>query len=194
MRFKHAPGPFFSPVRLKTNVTISKPILGLGFALAFAAPLVALADLPGDPTAVKQDDQGLWHDKDGDPTYKIEADGTVDWYTFSGFRRYNAACIVCHGPDGAGSSYAPALANSLKTMSYAEFFGIVVSGRKDLLNGNDLVMPAFADNKNVMCYLNDIYVYLRARSTGAVGRGRPDKHAPKPQAFATAEDKCMGPD
>jgi methanol metabolism-related c-type cytochrome len=175
-------------------VTISKPILGLGFALAFAAPLVALADMPGNPTAVKQDDQGLWHDKDGDPTYKIEADGTVDWYTFSGFRRYNAACIVCHGPDGAGSSYAPALANSLKTMSYAEFFGIVVSGRKDLLNGNDLVMPAFADNKNAMCYLNDIYVYLRARSTGAVGRGRPDKHAPKPQAFATAEDKCMGPD
>jgi hypothetical protein len=55
-------------------------------------------------------------------------------------------------------------------------------------------MPAFGDNKNVMCYLNDIYVYLRARSTGAVGRGRPDKHAPKPQAFATAEDKCMGPD
>ena len=175
-------------------MTISKPILGLGFALAFAAPLVALADMPGDPMAVKQDDQGLWHDKDGDPTYKIEADGTVDWYTFSGFRRYNAACIVCHGPDGAGSSYAPALANSLKTMSYAEFFGIVVSGRKDLLNGNDLVMPAFADNKNAMCYLNDIYVYLRARSTGAVGRGRPDKHAPKPQAFATAEDKCMGPD
>jgi methanol metabolism-related c-type cytochrome len=194
MRVKRAPGPFFAPVRLRTNVTISKPTLGLGFALAFAAPLVALADMPGDPMAVKQDDQGLWHDKDGDPTYKIEADGTVDWYTFSGFRRYNAACIVCHGPDGAGSSYAPALANSLKTMSYAEFFGIVVSGRKDLLNGNDLVMPAFADNKNAMCYLNDIYVYLRARSTGAVGRGRPDKHAPKPQAFATAEDKCMGPD
>ena len=28
-------------------------------------------------------------------------------------------------------------------------------------------MPAFADNKNVMCYLNDIYVYLRARSHGS---------------------------
>ena len=55
-------------------------------------------------------------------------------------------------------------------------------------------MPAFADNKNVMCYLNDIYVYLRARSTGAVARGRPAKHAPKPPAFAAAEDKCMGPD
>jgi hypothetical protein len=55
-------------------------------------------------------------------------------------------------------------------------------------------MPAFGDNKNVMCYLNDIYAYLRARSTGVVGRGRPDKHAPKPATFAAAEDKCMGPD
>ena len=175
-------------------MTTSKLTLGFGFALALALPLVARADPPGDPAAVSQDEQGLWHDKNGDPTYKIEPDGTVDWYTFSGFRRYNAACIVCHGPDGAGSSYAPALANSLKTMNYAEFFGTVVSGRKDLRNGNDLVMPAFADNKNVMCYLNDIYVYLRARSTGVVGRGRPDKHAPKPAAFAAAEDKCMGPD
>ena len=101
---------------------------------------------------------------------------------------------VCHGPDGAGSSYAPALANSLKTMSYAEFFGTVVSGRKDLMNGNDHVMPAFADNKNVMCYLNDIYVYLRARSTGAIPRGRPGQTCAKPAAFAAAEDKCMGPD
>jgi methanol metabolism-related c-type cytochrome len=169
--------------------------LTLGFALALSTtPFVAHADPPGDPAAVKQDEQGMWTDKNGDPTYKLEADGTVDWNTFSGFRRYNSACIVCHGPDGAGSSYAPALANSLKTMNYAEFFGTVVGGRKDLANGNDLVMPAFADNKNVTCYLNDIYVYLRARSTGVVGRGRPDKHADKSPAFAAAEDKCMGPD
>ena len=174
-------------------MTTSKLILGLSFALALATPPVALADPLGDPAAVKQDEQGMWLDKDGDPTYKVEADGTVDWNTFSGFRRYNAACIVCHGPDGAGSSYAPALANSVKTMNYAEFFGTVVGGRKDLSNGNELVMPAFADNKNVMCYLNDIYIYLRARSTGVVGRGRPDKHAPKSSSFAAAEDKCMGP-
>jgi methanol metabolism-related c-type cytochrome len=174
-------------------LTTSKLILGLSFVLALANPPVALADPLGDPAAVKQDEQGMWLDKDGDPTYKVEADGTVDWNTFSGFRRYNAACIVCHGPDGAGSSYAPALANSAKTMNYAEFFGTVVGGKKDLTNGNDLVMPAFGDNKNVMCYLNDIYIYLRARSTGVVGRGRPDKHAPKPPAFAAAEDKCMGP-
>ncbi len=175
-------------------MTTLKLVLGVGVALAFAAPLAARADAPGNPAAVTQDDQGLWHDKDGDPTYKIAPDGTVDWNTFSGYRRYNAACIVCHGPDGAGSSYAPALADSLKSMNYAEFFGTVVSGRKDLRNGNDLVMPSFGTDRNVMCYLNDIYVYLRARSTGTLGRGRPERHAPKPAAFTAAENKCMGPD
>ena len=58
-------------------------------------------------------------------------------------------------------------------MGYAEFFGTVVGGKQDLGGGQEKVMPAFADNKNVMCYLNDIYVYLRARSQDAIPRGRP---------------------
>jgi methanol metabolism-related c-type cytochrome len=191
----HAPkasaGPLFSlqwPGR-KQNVTISR--LVLAFVLAFAAPLAARADMPGDPAAVT-DDQGMWRDKNGDPTYKVSADGTVDWYTYSGFRRYHSECHVCHGPDGEGSSYAPALANSLKTMSYAEFYGTVVGGKQDLGAGQEKVMPAFADNKNVMCYLNDIYIYLRARSQDAIPRGRPPEHAPKPHEFDEAETKCMG--
>jgi methanol metabolism-related c-type cytochrome len=172
-------------------VRLPYPMIGLAFTLALAAPIVARADAPGDPAAVEQDGDGLWHDKNGDPTYKIESDGAVDWATYEGFRRYNSTCDVCHGFDGNGSSFAPALKDSLKTMSYAEFYGIVVSGQKDFRNGQDLVMPAWADNKNVMCYLNDIYVYLRARSTGALPGGRPDKHAPKPPTFTAAEDKCM---
>ena len=172
-------------------MTTFKLMLGFGFALALAAPLVARADPPGDPTAVTNDN-GMWRDKNGDPTFKVAADGTVDWYTFSGFRRYNSICFVCHGPDGEGSSFGPALADSLKTIGYAEFFGIVVGGKQDLGAGQEKVMPAFADNKNVMCYLNDIYIYLRARSQNAIPRGRPDKHEPKPPAFADAETKCMG--
>ena len=171
------------------------PIAGLAFTLGLVAPIVmARADPPGDPAAVKQDEDGIWRDKNGDPTYKIEKDGTVDWYTYSGFIRYTANCLVCHGPDGDGSSFGPALKDSLKTISYAEFYGIVVSGRKDFINGKDLVMPSWAANKNVMCYLNDIYVYLRARSTGALPRGRPEKHAPKPAAWTKNEDQCMGSD
>ena len=62
----------------------------------------ALGDGSGDPTAVKNED-GKYFDKDGNPTYNIKPDGTVDWYTYSGFRRYHSECHVCHGPDGMGS-------------------------------------------------------------------------------------------
>jgi methanol metabolism-related c-type cytochrome len=169
---------------------VSRSLLALTMILA-SGVVVAQAAPPGDPTAVKQDSDGYWRDKNGDPTYKIESDGTVDYATFNGFRRYHADCHVCHGPDGMGSTYAPALAKSLKTMDYATFAGTVVNGRKNLINGNENVMPSFAENKNVSCYLNDIYVYLRARSTDAVPRGRPLKHAPKTAAFGANEDKCM---
>jgi methanol metabolism-related c-type cytochrome len=173
--------------------SVSRSLMALAlFAVGGAA--AAQADPPGDPTAVKQDGQGYWRDKNDDPTYKIEKDGTVDYATFNGYRRFNSTCYVCHGLDGSGSSFAPALANSLKTMDYATFAGTVVNGRKNLINGNENVMPSFADNKNVTCYLNDIYVYLRARSTGALGRGRPAKHGPKPAGFSAAEDKCMADD
>ena len=93
---------------------------------------------------------------------------TVDFYTFSGYRRYHSECHVCHGPNAEGSTYAPALKDSVKRFDYAEFAGIVIGGRENKQAGNDSVMPAFADNKNAMCYLDDLYVYLRARSTDAV--------------------------
>jgi methanol metabolism-related c-type cytochrome len=163
---------------------------GVGLA-EIAAPRIALADGPGDPTAVKSED-GKYLDKDGIPTYKIGSDGTVDWYTYSGYRRYHSECHVCHGPDGMGSTYAPALKDSLKTMSYADFLGVVASGRKNISTAQENVMPAFGDNPNVACYMDDLYVYLRARSTEAWGRARPAKHEDKPEAYTEAENSCMG--
>jgi methanol metabolism-related c-type cytochrome len=152
---------------------------------------VAFADGSGDPAAVKSED-GKYLDKQGNPTYKIQADGTVDWYTYSGYRRYHSECHVCHGPDGMGSSYAPALKDSLKTMSYGDFLGIVASGRKNVSTAQDNVMPAFGDNPNVACYMDDIYVYLRARANDALGRVRPAKHEDKSPAYTQAENSCMG--
>jgi methanol metabolism-related c-type cytochrome len=159
-------------------------------ALCWSA--VALADGPGDPAAVKNDD-GKYFDKEGNPTYKVQADGTVDWYTYSGFRRYNSECLRCHGPDGEGSSYAPALTNSLKTLSYNDFLGIVAAGKKAVNTAQELVMPSLGDNKNVMCYIDDIYVYLRARANNAVGRDRPAKHEEKPAGATKWENSCMDP-
>jgi methanol metabolism-related c-type cytochrome len=146
---------------------------------------------PGDPASVKEED-GKNFDAEGNPTYKIAPDGTVDWYTYSGYRRYHSECHVCHGPDGMGSSYAPALADSLKRLNYTDFMGIVAGGRQNTAAGKENVMPAFGTNLNVMCYIDDLYVYLRARAQDAVPRGRPAKHAEKPEAYTKAESECMG--
>ena len=159
-------------------------------ALLVAAGGIAFADGSGDPAAVKSED-GKYLDKEGNPTFKVAADGTVDWYTYSGYRRYHSDCHVCHGPDGMGSSYAPALKESLKTMGYGDFLATVASGRKNVSTAQENVMPAFGDNPNVSCYMDDIYVYLRARANDAIPRGRPPKHEDKSQSAKQQEDSCM---
>jgi methanol metabolism-related c-type cytochrome len=153
---------------------------------------ISMAADAGPPAAVKAEKNGKYFDAGGNPTYNISRNGTVDWYTFSGYRRFNATCEVCHGFDGTGSSFAPDLTASLKTMNYYDFESIVIGGRKKINAAQNSVMPAFGTNRNVMCYLDDIYVYLRARSDGALGPGRPHGHQPKPPAAAKAEDSCMG--
>ncbi len=141
--------------------------------------------------ATKGED-GKYVTADGTPTYHVAPDGTVDWYTYSGFRRYHSECHVCHGPEGLGSTYAPNLTESLKHMSYAEFQEVVVNGRKNVSASQESVMPSFGENQNVMCYLDDIYVYLKARSDGALGRGRPPKREDKPEAATQNENSCFG--
>src|SRR5499425_666796 len=111
---------------------------------------VASADGSGDPAAVKNEG-GKYYDKEGNSTFKVQSDGTVDWATYSGFRRYHSECHVCHGPDAEGSSYAPALKDSVKTMSYGDFMGVVASGRQNVNTAQENVMPAFGTNLNVMC-------------------------------------------
>lgn len=137
-------------------------------------------------------EDGKYVDAEGTPTFNITEDGTVDWYTYSGFRRYHSECHVCHGPDGEGSSYAPGLLNPLRNLDYMEFMTIVASGMKDVGPGSaQQVMPALGENPNVMCYLDDIYVYLRARAEGGLPRGRPQKHEDKPKAATEHENACF---
>ncbi len=122
--------------------------------------------------------------------YSINGDGVVDWYTFSGFRRYHAECHVCHGPDGLGSTFAPALADTMKEMSYDDYMEIVVNGRENVGTTAQNKMPAFGENRNVMCFIDDIYAYLMARADGALGRGRPKKEK-KPAEAKERDDACL---
>ena len=112
---------------------------------------------------------------DDDPKpYKVES-GHVDPGTYNGYRRYGESCMRCHGPDGAGSSYAPSLVDSLKKLDHQAFAEVVANGRKNVNTANSNVMPAFGTTEDVMLYLEDIYGYLKARSDGVLGRGRPKR-------------------
>ena len=96
------------------------------------------------------------------------------------------------GATGHAQTYAPALKVSLQTLSYSDFAAVVVQGRVNVSSSQNNVMPAFGENSNVMCYLDDIFVYLRARANGAVERGRPQKREDKDPAAIAAENACLG--
>jgi methanol metabolism-related c-type cytochrome len=159
-----------------------------GVTAALAAPH-ALADAAFE-AAYEED--GKFFTADDTPTFNVAEDGTVDWYTFSGFRRYHAECHVCHGPDGEGSSYAPALKTSAVELGYWDFVAIVAAGKQRVGASDNQVMPAFGLNNNVMCYIDDIYVYMLARGMDAIPRGRPAKRADKPESATAFENECMG--
>lgn len=103
-------------------------------------------------------------------------DGKVDSGTYNGYRRYHASCHTCHGPAGNGSTFAPALKESVKTMDYAAFLNVVVNGRDVSDATGQRVMPSFGVNPNVMNHIDDIWGYLKARSAGAIGPERPQRY------------------
>ncbi len=134
-----------------------------------SAPPVTLPDGSKSQEGAKNQD-GTWVLPDGTPTYHIKADKTVDWYSYSGFKRYHDAggCMQCHGPDGEGSTYGTVLSKSLKAMPYKDFVEVVTSGQMN----EGSVMPPFDGNKNVMCYIDDIYIDLKGERHTALFKNR----------------------
>jgi mono/diheme cytochrome c family protein len=116
------------------------------------------------------------HATDAAPAAKpyVVKDGHVDMNTYKGYLYYGDQCMRCHGPDGAGSSYAPNLTQSLKVMSKEDVENTIINGRKHVDQSNDKVMPAFGTNQDVVENIDNIYAYLLARSDGALGRGHPE--------------------
>src|SRR5258708_35926256 len=117
-------------------VRVLAPLVGTISALALGAALVLAAE--------------------GERPYTI-TDGKVDKGTYNGWRRYTESCLRCHGPDGAGSSYAPDLLDSLKTQSEDQFKEVVVNGRQNVTTSQTNVMPPFGEVEDVMLYIDDIY-------------------------------------
>jgi methanol metabolism-related c-type cytochrome len=154
-------------------------LIGAGFGLAPA--LLQAQTAPGNEPgktqereAVVEQQQATTEESWEDHPYEV-VDGKVDAGTYNGYRRYHSFCHVCHGPDGLGSSYAPALTDSIAQIGYPGYLEAVIYGMKDVNQAQQLVMPAFGEVADVVNYIDDIYAYLKARADGAIGRGRPER-------------------
>lgn len=93
----------------------------------------------------------------------------ADAAEYAGWRSFNINCQSCHGLNAVASDVAPDLRNSVRkggTVTHAEFREVVRKGR--MAKG----MPAWGallDAKQI----DEIYAYLLARSSGALGAGQP---------------------
>lgn len=130
-------------------------------------------------------------------SYRV-TDGRVDIGTYRGWLTYQIACRSCHGSDATGSRIAPDLRRSLPTMSMAEFsnkvrtrYRVSLGLTESLLSDaarqavleeierqkrgewKDAVMPAWQSDAAIDERVLDLHAYLRARSEGALGPGRP---------------------
>jgi mono/diheme cytochrome c family protein len=96
---------------------------------------------------------------------------TVVQTVYDGFKQFELNCARCHGDFGVGTSFAPALVESVKptgTIPTAELFlQTVCAGR------TDKGMPAWCAAGLEMTAMQQIYAYLVERSQGKVGLGRP---------------------
>lgn len=89
---------------------------------------------------------------------------------YDGWKVFHSYCDRCHGQDATGSSFAPNLRQSVGAngMTEATFSSVVQEGRT--AKG----MPAFKSQVSPE-QTSQLYAYLKARSTGALGPGRPKR-------------------
>lgn len=96
---------------------------------------------------------------------------TVNNDTYQGWKQFELNCSRCHGEDGVGSSFAPALVVSLKNDGSIPtkelFIQTVCAGRPE--KG----MPSWCAAGLEIDKMERIYMYLKGRADGKIGLGRP---------------------
>lgn len=96
---------------------------------------------------------------------------TVDQTTYDGWKQFNLNCARCHGEDVLGTTIAPHLIMSLKPdgpiNTQEAFVQVVCAGRPE--KG----MPAWCSLGMDPAKINQIYSYVKGRSEGKIGPGRP---------------------
>jgi hypothetical protein len=135
-----------------------------------------------------------WVLPNGEPTYDIQPDGTVDWFTYAGFRRYQEKCQVCHGGDGRKNFNVggPLLRDQMPGYDFQEFDGLVSRNSGPVAPSADrFIMPLMFDDNDVMCHKEEIFIYLKAVSDGSLPwNEQPKLHAPEMKVREDQETKC----
>jgi hypothetical protein len=105
-----------------------------------------------------------------DPYHQPPKD-TVSQEVYDGWKQYNLNCARCHGEDVLGTTIAPHLVMSLKPdgpiNTQEAFVQVVCAGRPE--KG----MPSWCALGMEPAKINQIYAYVKGRSEGEIGPGRP---------------------
>lgn len=134
------------------------PIGMVLLGLLFLFPGLALAEDAADkPYNVACDDGG--------------ANCKVDKATYIGWRTFHATCHQCHGQDAVGSTFAPSLVDTMQRVDHERFLDVLNNG----FQGQIGVMPGWKDDPNVNKRFEELFAYLKARSDGVLGPGRPER-------------------
>jgi mono/diheme cytochrome c family protein len=88
---------------------------------------------------------------------------------YQGWKVYHANCDRCHGQDATGSSFAPNLRHSVGPQGSLNSEAFVDKTTNGVV---DKGMPAWKGTLSRE-QMEDVYAYVRARSTGRLAPGRP---------------------
>ena len=113
---------------------------------------------------------------------------------YLGWRQFQTSCAGCHGADATGSDNAPNLLVRVKGMSEGRFVTTVLQRYQWVLPASEAaregaarealvedilrrrqgesLMPAWESEPSVKVHILDLFAYLNARASGALGPGR----------------------
>ncbi|HEU5040955.1 MAG TPA: c-type cytochrome, partial [Gemmatimonadales bacterium] len=159
------PKPAPKPTEPAKPAATPKPASSTGDTAAKAPSQTAQAPAGQAPAAQGTQDAPL-----RDEYHQAPRD-TVAQAVYDGWKQYNLNCARCHGEDVLGSTIAPHLVMSLKPdgpiNTKESFVQVVCAGRPD--KG----MPAWCALGLEMDKIEAIYSYVKGRSAGELGPGRP---------------------
>jgi hypothetical protein len=138
-------------------------------------PAADTSSAAADPAATAQADTGTGQTETATAplrdAYHQAPKDTVDQTTYDGWKQYNLNCARCHGEDVLGSTIAPQLIMSLKPNgpinTQEKFVEVVCAGRPE--KG----MPSWCALGMDPANINQIHAYVKGRSEGKIGPGRP---------------------